>query len=861
MKIHTNLIGQFAVVLFLSNGVGDLAAQAGHRIDRSTNQVVINQAKQWENWVFAPGTIGISPSGEVQPNRIQKNTNATLDIVDFLRFRPPEYLSKKDPEKIVLLDAIQGGSNRAGVVDALDGNLNTYWEPGSISSETNLASQWWFTVDLGRVVFINKIVLKFAAEGDGDPFLLFDVLVSDGQKPVQAVGGASIEFFPVLQTLKPNKSQRTFEIDLDPVGLDQRRGVARFIQIVVQSSDFDRGEEVSKAEYEQLPTENQGLIEYRKRQFDGREIAVKEEVYHALESERQGAVLYFRRERPRLAELEIWTNGDDLVNGVLRRNGSITSTVPGSTNPAATIDGDVNSVEKMNLFSLENRLEDELFVDLGSFFWFNSQRMGFKDRTFGNYRLEFSDGSLEVDGALKWITVVQREQTKRSVAGALSVDGNDFELVKGRFFRLVYEVEQVNLPNTGAIRLSEMQLFGQGFLPRVILESDLIRLGGSRNLVAIEWDAVTPPGTRVELQSRTGDTLSEILHYYKKDGSEVTKQAYEKMLSIFRGDIIAEEVAGIDWEPWSVPYQDPSGSEITSPSPREFLKLRATLHSEDPELAAKLSEIRLYFAEPVAQRLLGEVVPNQLYQLGQTESFSLFILPEFTSTDRGFNELLLKMPPGMTLEFTNLFGGEANGEFSVLNTEIVGAGTDSLHLAFEQIAPQGAAAILRLDFEGLLFSRGGLLEVALRQGENGAGIWQRVDSGEAIETVTSNRLLVVGQPEHRSLFTDLVIEPSVLTPNGDGINDAAKIRFSVVLVEGSQKVVVTIYDLQGRSVQQLAEQRTTAAGPYSMGWDGMNRAGKRVPPGLYIMHLHIETNTAGADLKETEMIRTLAVAY
>ena len=39
-------------------------------------------------------------------------------------------------------------------------------------------------MDLGRVVFINKIALKFVEEGMGDPFLLFDVLVSDGQKPV-----------------------------------------------------------------------------------------------------------------------------------------------------------------------------------------------------------------------------------------------------------------------------------------------------------------------------------------------------------------------------------------------------------------------------------------------------------------------------------------------------------------------------------------------------------------------------------------------------------------------------------------------------------------------------------------------------
>ena len=424
MNIRTKLFPRFVVVsaVLWSSGAEDLLAQAGHRIDRSANQVVVG-ADHWDHWEFAPGTIQISPLGEVRPNRVYKNTNAALDIVDFLRYNPPDYIAKKkkNPEDIVLLDAIQGGSNREGVVAALDGDMTTYWEPDPVAENVDLSSQWWFTVDMGRVVFINKIALKFVEEGMGDPFLLFDVLVSDGQKPVQAIGGSSLEFFPVLQTLKPNKSQRTFEVELDPVGLDQRRAVGRFVQVVVQASDFGRGREVTPAEYDQLSSEDRGIIEYGKRQADGREIVVKREVYEALDPERQGAIRYFRRERPRLAELEVWTQGDDLASGALRRNGSISTTVPGSINPQLMIDGDVTSVEGLSLFNIENRLEDELFIDLGSFFWIHSHRMSFTEYALGNHRLEFSDGSREVDGGLKWITAVRREQVKRGVAGALTL--------------------------------------------------------------------------------------------------------------------------------------------------------------------------------------------------------------------------------------------------------------------------------------------------------------------------------------------------------------------------------------------------------------------------------------------------------
>ena len=89
MNIRTKLLARFVLVsaVLWSNGTEDLLAQAGHRIDRSANQVVVG-SDHWDHWEFAPGTIQISPLGEVQPNRVYKNTNAALDIVDFLRYNP-----------------------------------------------------------------------------------------------------------------------------------------------------------------------------------------------------------------------------------------------------------------------------------------------------------------------------------------------------------------------------------------------------------------------------------------------------------------------------------------------------------------------------------------------------------------------------------------------------------------------------------------------------------------------------------------------------------------------------------------------------------------------------------------------------
>jgi hypothetical protein len=88
----------------------------------------------------------------------------------------------------------------------------TYWQP--VPEGIDLPAQWWLNLDLGRFVFAKKIVLKFVDEEMGDPFLLFDVLVSDGFKPKLSPLSATPNYTTVMRLLQENKTQRVFEIDL-----------------------------------------------------------------------------------------------------------------------------------------------------------------------------------------------------------------------------------------------------------------------------------------------------------------------------------------------------------------------------------------------------------------------------------------------------------------------------------------------------------------------------------------------------------------------------------------------------------------------------------------------------------------------
>ena len=70
-----------------------------------------------------------------------------------------------------------------------------------------------------------------------------------------------------------------------------------------------------------------------------------------------------------------------------------------------------------------------------------------------------------------------------------------------------------------------------------------------------------------------------------------------------------------------------------------------------------------------------------------------------------------------------------------------------------------------------------------------------------------------------------------------------------------------VCQLDGRRVRVLGERRALSAGSYEIGWDGRDEGGNLVPPGLYCVRLHIHTNTAGAQVDNKTVLRTVAVAY
>ena len=881
-----------ALIFFVATLLADVCqSQEGYSLE--PGKVVIDSKEQWESWRAPTKTIQITDEG-VTSAFIRKSTTVTID----------------GRETIVPgINAIQNaaefgggitaaGSNEAGAAEILDGRMDTYWEP----DRADLLENWWFEVDLGRTVSATKIVLKFVDEELGDPFLHFRVSTSQGESVVGP------KFYRKrFTTGAPVKTQRIFEIDLTgqlptkwPVVYGDFTGdVIRYIGIAVIGSDYGKARRVTKAEYEALPPEHQGDVEYFRKRPSGSLTLLGEgkEGWDVLAGTgNQGPVVYYRRELPRLAEIEVWSIGDNIGPSVLERGGAITST-ENNGEEAAVIDGDffgeviywtARGAVNPNLLSASepSDLERQLVVDLGGAFFLdniNVLHIAARAHTgpFPEYRIALSDGSTNAGGSLAFTTVGEASGINHTGGSPTSerYHGFKFPLTMARHFAFTYRVFPFTKWTSIAqdFGLSEIQFFGEGFMAESHIESvfegasPFIELGPtSQNLATIDWDADTPRGTSLILQTRTGDTVEMVTHYYKKNGEEypgTEEEAAEAHASDIKwygkgsvGPVVVETVPGPGWSGWSQPYFK-SGEKITSPSPRKFVSIRATLLTEEPTATATLRSVALNFVTPVARTVLGEVMPSRLDSIGAKQTLSYFLRSTFEAESRGFDEILIEAPDGvdMTLRQVNV---SVTGREAVSYTpgsegfEVVVDESDSIWVRLpETIKTTSGSSLVEVEFEATIFGYNTFFIGSAGHSEF-ANSWQRVDDGDA-NGITDSETTVVLALEPGDLLGDLEIDAS-FTPNGDGINDQLEVAFSLMRVGTSAPVTVDVYDLRGRLVSQISDE-SIPAGRHVVTWGGEDESGKTVPPGIYLMRIDLDIDAKSK--KNTSVHRLVHVVY
>ena len=802
-------------------------AQEGY--DLQGRRVLVDGTDQWSAWQAPLGVHVIEADGTVRPRFLRADINAVADAASF---------SRVGTEGDTLVGGISGaGSNFATAVNIIDGDETTFWEP-DLEDEVE---SWFVEVDLGRATVVQRIAVRFAA--GGDPFLKFRVMVSDGR---MAFGRSrSKQFFRVGQVTDPNKDQRDFVFEVEPlrpVPEGVVGEVVQFVRIDAIASDGPRGAEVDAEEYARLAPADQGAIDFFRLTAVGREIPVLSETYDFLPAAERGPVRYYRRERPRLAEVEVFALGDNIItltqralfedqvfyNNFLRRQ---------------LTDGLHSTFFALKVYDPFKNI-NHVDVDLGAKYWIDKVRIVSPEDPPVAYQMRVSDGSLNPAGGLVWTLFDERLNPD----SFLQLE-EAFPLREVRHI----EVRRLDLVGSSAERalLSEVQAYGEGYVSEVELTSPLIKLGQTRIFSTVEWDGEAPPGTRLEVRTRSGDDILQVTRHYDAFGREITEERWTNIRNdAHRGPIVVEEFPGPRWSSWSEVYGE-SGELFKSPSPRQMAQVQLRLLSRDPLRAARIRRFQLNFSAPLVEQALAEIWPVRGLEPGEEHEFTLYWQPRFAQADPGFDKITLRSSASAPLQLISVAQGSdlalrlgAGTSLWPGDLELAQPDPSELELAFPAVV-RGGETVYAIRFRTRIFLNSTVFSLSLGNSQR-PGVAQVASEGDVGTAAASQSLVVIAALRQTSLLTDRNITPRVFTPNGDGINDETAMSFSVFRLEGPGVFAAGVYDLAGHRVRDLSFALDRASGEHRIVWDGRDDRGLLLRPGVYLMHVGFNTEAGDA---------------
>ena len=633
--------------------------------------------------------------------------------------------------------------------------------------------------------------------------------------------------------------------------------MAQFVRLEALDTDGPRGEELGggKEEYDALAADDQGAIEHFRKTVTGRLILVEEESYENLPEEERGPIVYFRHERPRVAEIEVHSLGDNVV-GVTQRIQNKNSDLFADIVLSTSTDGRYTSFYPLRVYDpLQER--NQVVLNLGAKFWLDRVRLLAAREPLTAYQVRISDGSLDPTGDLIWEAFDERHNRDSFLQLEERFPLQEVQLIELRRLELLGSRNE-----TG--NLSEIQAYGEGFVSEVTLTSPIIKTGTSRIFTGVEWDGETPEGTRLEVRTRTGNDIVIVKEYFDLFNRSISEEQWNATAAANRGPVVSEELPGPDWSNWSEPYRESGTGGFKSPSPRRLMMVQVRLLTSDATKAASIRQVQLGMTAPLVEQSFAEIWPNAGAQPGEIETFDIYVRPEFQAGDDGFDRLRLRSSSVAPMELVSLRAGsvgqlqqDAGRQLFPGVVEVESLPDDAgIELVFPQIISSGSVTY-RAQVQTKVFLSGTTFAAELINSTR-PDVVQVISEGNANDLVASESMVVVANVEGAPVLETVKVVPPVLTPNGDGINDETSIQFSVFRIRGEQRLQVRVYDLTGRQVRDLSARRENPSGEHGFAWDGLNEAGQLVPPGSYLVRVEVETD---ADVGGDVRLGIVGVAY
>ena len=586
----------------------------GYRL--TADAIRVDRDEHWREWIFQNDVVRtlneradstglfLFSNDAVQPRLVATVANAALAAGQF------SYVDAVRTNG----ETVQGGatalSNDRIASRLIDGDLATFWEPAAADFSAAGLRNWELLVDLGRLAFIDSITVSFPA---GDAPKAFSLFVSLGE-PFPFPDGNSLSFSLAAETkatdLAPPGAdglvrqsysiapllRADFNLDGQP---DLQGSFLQYIRLKITESNLERHRFVGEGDagldtYQALSPERRGAVVHQRLTAGGFLIEIDEDTYfNDVSAAQRGSIRYFERELPRVAEVQVWTKGDNLSLNPRQRAGD-SYEIGGRGTPNQATDG-LYQTEWTAWGYDPTVVRGTMWLDLGATFWVDGlyavmrrQRSG---SAFAGHGFLVSDGTqlkpvqldtaedfVQLEEALQWHDIISAERFDNRQSRVMMF-GEEFAPRKIRFV----QIRNLLSPGSGA-RLAEMQLHGVGYPVDVSLHSPPIRLTNARGnfirktLPRIAWSAdavireedpltgqtierIEPldqhPEIRLDIQTRTSDQTDTNFTYYRvvtvagnEEREEVTQEVYDEI--------------ALEWTAWEIWQTLPANQQHAS---------------------------------------------------------------------------------------------------------------------------------------------------------------------------------------------------------------------------------------------------------------------------------------------------------
>jgi len=411
--------------------------------------------------------------------------------------------------------------------------------------------------------------------------------------------------------------------------------------------------------------------------------------------------------------------------------------------------------------------------------------------------------------------------------------------------------------------IAEMEVYGEGFVEETVFITQILDFGKAVNWGKIRWAGEQPEGTRLEVQTRSGNTPDPSLYFAEGENLDiisVTLDEYEDINFLNRQPVVYDSE---NWSVWSPPYdfaaglRDPAlvagdwqdGTSMVSPGPSRYMQISVRLFSTFTT-APRLDELTLQFGDsPSAQEVFGEIWPIEVETIEPT-TFTYVVRPRFEEGDLGFDRLEILTPTRVDLiHSVRLDGVEIDRNDFPIEIE-----DDRFVASFPHLVGQDNSLVqLEVIFDAPVLRFGTEFRSWVFNSEEAQPIRQQVRPGDATFRFSGN-ILAVRTPLGGDLLVDVEPVPGVFTPNGDGVNETVTISYKLREITAERPVFLRIYNLAGTLMHQ-SPALLVKSGEFGQEWGGLDRSGQLVPPGIYFYELTVQ-----AEQEESKM-GTFAVAY